>query len=56
MQITFQFRVSVPDDLDVDKVRTHMSDALSIGCEHMDEDPETEMPGILGPLEVVNVH
>jgi len=52
-KITFQFTVTVPSDLPDEAVRAHMSDALSIGCEHLDEDPGTEMPGMVGTLKVV---
>lgn len=48
-----QVTVSVPDEITSAAMLAHMNDALSIGCEHMDEDPGTEMPGIVGSLEIV---
>lgn len=52
MKYTLTVDVSVPDDIPATKVLAHLNSALSIGCEHMDSDNETEMPGIVGEFTI----
>ena len=50
-----QVTVSVPDETPMTVLVSHMSDALSIGCEQLDEDSGTEMPGIVGRFTIVSI-
>lgn len=49
-----QVTVSVSDEITPAALLRHMNDALSIGCEQMDQDSELEMPGIVGRFSVVS--